>query len=799
MNRAYGRRFKVMPTKNIAIIGANKEGLKLLPILLNDANTKVSLIVDPNRDAMLFKLSELGYSLAAAHGIKVAHSLDDIHKVENLDVIINVLQNPEVDKFLEAPAFRDTEKLGALATRLIWGVKASAKGLTDGVVGVNEQSTLLASFREIVDAVRLTIDRKELLSVILKLATESTSAERGSIMLVSAEERMLRVEIAKDMDEEVVRKIRVPLGDGISGRVAENGKPLLISGKANSKNFSRPMDRCDVKSSMCVPLVVKAEIIGVINVNSSESRHVFTEDDLNFLMSLAGLAAEVIQRSNEYETLKVDAAKFSFWKEIDGIISSPLPLEKRLNVVARKLAGIVPGLTCFIYLYDPDTKKLYLKASSIKDSKGMGLLSLRGGEGIEAMSLNSIDDVILVDRTETASMKRVYMSLPMIVDGHKVGTFNAQVMSAQGLSKQQEGFLKDIRTLVAENVYKFEKATADKMRSRRMFAVDEAGLEMISISDLKRLAVIIATTPAAIVGAEGSLLRLKNDATNKFRTVATFGLDDKSIRDYFLPVERETVMEVLRTKGPTTRELSEEVSTYVRSVLSIPLVVDEVVVGVLTFFNKTTEEYVYPCPFSQADKKIVLRFAVYAEKALARAIVPPPAAPKAAAPTAPAAPAEPKAREPEGFGSVEPNKMTPIKSFESRVNQELNRARRFAKNLVIASIRVVGLSDPALNNGELFESCLMGVIKKSTRNFDVVVKLNEETYGILFLDTADKLTRLMESFSDLITSNDMYYQAYIEGRLDILYGSSTFPMDGDSFAELYSKATNRVKLKLEKL
>ena len=778
---------RIMTVKNIAIIGANKEGMKLLPILLKDANTRVCLIADPNKDAMLFKLSELGYSLAGKHGIKVTSTLDDIKDVEGLDVIINVLQSAEVDQVLEAAAFRDIEKLGPLSTRLIWGVKASAKGLTEGVVGVNEQTTLLASFREIVDAVRLTIDRKELLSVILKLATESTVAERGSIMLISPEERMLRVEIAKGMDEEVVRKIRVPIGDGISGKVAENGKPLLISGKASSANFSRPMDRCDVKSSMCVPLVVKAEIIGVINVNSSESRHVFTEDDLSFLMSLAGLAAEVIQRSNEYETLKVDAAKFSFWKEIDGIISSPLPLERRLNVVARKLAGIVPGLTCFIYLYDEDTKKLFLKASSIKDARGLGLLSLRAGEGLEAMTLDAVDDVVLVDRTEAASVKRVYLSLPMSVNGHRVGTFNAQVMSAQGLSKQHEAFLKDIRTLIAENVYKFGRGEADKLRSRRMFAADEAGLEMISINDIKRLAIIIATTPAAIIGAEGSLLRLKHDSTNKFRTGATFGLDDKSIRDYFLPVERETVMEVLRTKRPTSRELSEEVSVYIRSVLSIPLMIDEVVVGVLTFFNKTTEAYVYPCPFSEADVKIVSRFAVYAEKALSRVMAPGPAK----------LPPKPVSQEPQGFGGVEPYKMTPMKSFEKRVDQELNRARRFAKNLVLVSIRVVGLNDPALNNGEVFENSLMGAIRRSTRNFDVVVKLNDDTYGLLFLDTSDKITRLLESLSELITSTDLYSSAYAEGRLDILYGSSIFPMDGDSFADLYARATKRVKLKLD--
>jgi hypothetical protein len=447
----------------------------------------------------------------------------------------------------------------------------------------------------------------------------------------------------------------------------------------------------------------------------------------------------------------------------------------------------VDGLTCFIYIYDDDTNKLFLKASSIKDARGLGLLSLRAGEGLEGQTLDSTNDVILVDRTEEGSVKRIYLSLPMLAHGRKVGTLNAQVTSAQGLSRYQESFLKDIRSLIAEHVYKFKQGEAEKLKSRRMFAVDEAGLEMISINDIKRLSTIIATTPAAIIGAEGSLLRLKQADSRKYQTAATFGLDDRKIREYFLPIEKETVMEVLRRKGPASRELSEEASPYIRSVLSIPLKVDEEIVGVLTFFNKTTEAYVYPCPFSEVDSKITARFAVYAEKALSRVL----------GHRTPGAPGE----ESNGVDvppGIEPQRMTPLKSFEKKVNQELNRARRFEKNLVLATLRVVGLKDPAFKDRGEFENRLIGSIRKSTRSFDVVVKLNEETYGFLFLDTSEKITRLLESISELIASSEEYNKAFLTGKFDILYGYGIFPGDGDSFADLYSKAMSRNKLTLKR-
>lgn len=757
--------------KNIAIIGANKEGLRLLPILLKDNKSRVCLIADPNKNAMLFKLNELGYRLGKNLNIRITTDLNEVKRLPDLDIIINALQDQAAERFLESQEFRNVEKLGPLSTRLIWGVRASAP--TGGGDRGGEQTTLLSSFREIVDAVRLTIDRKELLSVILKLATESTRAERGSIMLVSDDEGMLRVEIAKGMDEEVVRKIRVPIGEGISGKVAKDGKPLLISGKASDGKFERPMERSDVKSAMSVPLLVNGEIIGVINVSSSESTHVFTGDDLQFLTSLASLAAEVIQRSNEYEMLRVDSAKFSFWKEVDSIMSSSVPLEKRLSTVAKKLVEVVSGLTCFIYIYDDERNRLFLKAASVKDSKGLGLLSLRPGEGLEGATIEGYKDVFLVDRTEQGATKRVYMTLPMVSHGTLVGTLNGQIISTHGLSVYHESFLKDIRTLIAESVYKYTQNEKEKLRARKMFAVDEAGLEMISIRDPKRLATIVTTTPAAILGAEGSLLRIRQNG--RYQTAATFGLDDRSVREYFLPIEKETVLEALRKKETVSREFSEEASPYIRSVLSRPLFVNETIAGVLTLFNKTSDATVYPCGFSKPDSEILARFSVYAEKALSNVV---------------------KEEKPEPKKAAPEEARPPLKLFETRVEQELNRARRLDKSMVLATVRVAGLKE--IPDRAVFETRLVNFIRKKTRSFDIVVRLNDETFGFLFLDTNEKVTRLLGAITEVIAHDEAFHKAFLEGKTDILYGYACFPHDGDSFAELFNRASNRAKLDMNK-
>jgi signal transduction protein with GAF and PtsI domain len=136
-------------------------------------------------------------------------------------------------------------------------------------------------------------------------------------MLLSKEEGVLSMEIAKGMDEEVVRKIRVPLGEGIAGKVAKEGRPTLITGKAKDEEYTNLRAGTGVKSAICVPLIAASRVIGVINVNSSATTQDFTNEDLERLTSLAGLAAEVIQRSGDYEQMRADAAKFTFWKEME--------------------------------------------------------------------------------------------------------------------------------------------------------------------------------------------------------------------------------------------------------------------------------------------------------------------------------------------------------------------------------------------------------------------------------------------------------------------------------------------------
>jgi hypothetical protein len=110
---------------------------------------------------------------------------------------------------------------------------------------------LLRALRESLDSYDLTHDRRGLLRLVLQIAVTSTGADRGSLMLWDERERVLRVEVAIGIEDEVIPKIRVQPGEGIAGRAFAAERSILLHGKADRTRFDIVRERDDVESRSC--------------------------------------------------------------------------------------------------------------------------------------------------------------------------------------------------------------------------------------------------------------------------------------------------------------------------------------------------------------------------------------------------------------------------------------------------------------------------------------------------------------------------------------------------------------------
>ena len=158
---------------------------------------------------------------------------------------------------------------------------------------LHEISALLEAGR----AVNSTLELDRVLTSILAGATDLLPASSGSVMLV--EHDVLVVAAAVGNDAALGR--RAAMGDGIAGHVARSREALLVDGRATQAMFPGLVDRADVvRSSLCVPLLEREELLGVLNL-SAPAQGSFTEYDLRAVNLFAEQAATAIGKARLYE------------------------------------------------------------------------------------------------------------------------------------------------------------------------------------------------------------------------------------------------------------------------------------------------------------------------------------------------------------------------------------------------------------------------------------------------------------------------------------------------------------------
>ncbi|MGQ9629894.1 MAG: diguanylate cyclase [bacterium] len=157
-----------------------------------------------------------------------------------------------------------------------------------------------------------SLELRRVLDMIMRYSRQVLDAEASSLMLIDEETNELVFEIAQGEKGEAVRSIRLKVGEGIAGWVAETGQPLLVSDAKSDPRFYRKADEVsqfETKSVMCVPLLRKDQVIGVVEVlNKLESAGgpAFNEEDLEIFKALANHASIAIENAKLYELATVD-------------------------------------------------------------------------------------------------------------------------------------------------------------------------------------------------------------------------------------------------------------------------------------------------------------------------------------------------------------------------------------------------------------------------------------------------------------------------------------------------------------
>lgn len=160
----------------------------------------------------------------------------------------------------------------------------------------------LQSILDVAKAMSAAHNLDELLPLILREAARVVEADRCSLFIVDRARNELWSRVAQGAKQE----IRVPLGQGIAGSVAQSGDVVNLKDAYDDPRFQRDWDaktNYRTKSVLCVPMRdTRGDVTGVLQaLNAADG--VFDDEDAELLLALGGQAAQAIENAMLHEEI----------------------------------------------------------------------------------------------------------------------------------------------------------------------------------------------------------------------------------------------------------------------------------------------------------------------------------------------------------------------------------------------------------------------------------------------------------------------------------------------------------------
>lgn len=184
----------------------------------------------------------------------------------------------------------------------------------------------LETLYRVSQALASTLELEAVLKAVMDQIIAVTKAERGFLML-GATAQALRFQAARGIDQQEINDPEFQVSRGIIDKVAQSAQPVVTSDAQQEAWLAGRQSVMSLKlrSIMCVPMMLKDQMIGLVYVDNRMQAGIFRPDDLDMLQVVANTAAVAIENARLHEQAVVQAR-----------------LERELEVAQQVQASLIP-------------------------------------------------------------------------------------------------------------------------------------------------------------------------------------------------------------------------------------------------------------------------------------------------------------------------------------------------------------------------------------------------------------------------------------------------------------------------
>ncbi|MGA7380377.1 MAG: SpoIIE family protein phosphatase [Terriglobales bacterium] len=364
---------------------------------------------------------------------------------------------------------------------------------------------------EVADVVNTTLDLDTTLRRVAELVRKVIDYEIFAILLLNEKTQELRFRFQVGYTREVAERIKIKVGEGVTGISAQRREPILVADVTQDPRYISAIPK--VRSELAVPLIVKNRLIGVMDLESPFPNH-FTEENKRLLTLIASRMAVGIENARLYTRTTRQARTLVLLNEIARELTSILNVDELLKRIGELLSRLIDYQMFSILLLDSTGQKLEHRFS-LRFQENIQLKhEVPQGRGVVGYAAEHKEAVLVPDVSKDPRYiklnpeTRSELAVPLIYKDKVIGVLD--------LEHTRRGFFTDdhkrtVTTLAAqvaialENARLYEQVARQEQRLERDLALArELQFRLLphALPKLAHLEIAAKSMPARAIGGD---------------------------------------------------------------------------------------------------------------------------------------------------------------------------------------------------------------------------------------------------------------------------------------------------------
>ncbi|TKJ31467.1 MAG: hypothetical protein CEE40_01395 [Chloroflexi bacterium B3_Chlor] len=417
------------------------------------------------------------------------------------------------------------------------------------------------------------LDLEDVLSAALDEVSEALDVETAHISLLDDQTGKLNVLSCCGIGEDFVCQVsEVSLGEGLAGRVAEAGQPLVVEDTAAEPQLAEIALEVDgVRAYAGVPLRSRGRVLGVMGVASRRPRR-FSADDLAFLLVMAGQMGVAVENALLHERLS--SSQFRLRERVKelGILydvsreALGVPdVDALLSSVARRLPASMQYQQAVVIIFCAAQGRECLAWSENVDEAAAEQLRIVLDEGTLGMLLANKGtfleyEISRLDAFWADCDVKSVLAVPIAVNGETVGSISVYYPNGSWrFLEEEEPLLHGISEQIAQFTARDAIERESRQRTQELSSLFEVSKALASVVELEHLLPVIEDELVETLRpAEAGVLLVFDEGTGMLTVESAFGYDVSALHKISLQVGESMSGKVFESGEPKVWATPEE-------------------------------------------------------------------------------------------------------------------------------------------------------------------------------------------------------------------------------------------------